>query len=115
VDPQQCVQYLVDKVGHERFTAEGEVRRSILGDYPPLYQLAYMIGALQFRQLHRDLVDSGKMTNREFHDRIMQGNQLPIELIRAMFGEEKLTKDFTPSWRVYNSSGNPLPSGESAG
>lgn len=99
--PEQCVDYLVDKVGHERFTAEGEVRRSILGDYPPLYQLAYMIGALQFRQLHRDLVDTGKMNVKEFHDRILKGNQMPIELVRAMLGEEKLTKDFTAGWKFY--------------
>jgi uncharacterized protein (DUF885 family) len=102
--PEQCVQYLVDKVGHERFTAEGEVRRSILGDYPPLYQLAYMVGALQFRQMHRDLVDTGKMNVREFHDRIMQGNQMPLELVRASLGAEKLTRDSSASWRFY---GNP--------
>lgn len=99
--PEQCVQYLVDKVGHERFTAEGEVRRSILGEYPPLYQLAYMMGALQFRKLHRDLVDSGKMNVREFHDRIMEANMMPIELVRAMLGQEKLTRDMTTSWRFY--------------
>jgi hypothetical protein len=99
--PEQCVDYLVDRVGHERFTAEGEVRRSILGDYPPLYQLAYMIGALQFRQLNRELVQSGKMNVREFHDRILEGNQMPVELVRAMLGEEKLTREFRGGWRFY--------------
>ena len=29
--PQQCVDFLVNRVGHERFTAEGEVRRSLNG------------------------------------------------------------------------------------
>jgi hypothetical protein len=99
--PEQCVDYLVDKVGHERFTAEGEVRRSILGDYPPLYQLAYMVGALQFRQLHKEFVDSGKMSARNFHDRILEGNEMPIELVRAMLGGEKLTRDFSAGWRFY--------------
>jgi len=98
---EQCVQYLVDRVGHERFTAEGEVRRSILGDYPPLYQCAYMLGALQIRQLHRDLVESGKLTDKQFHDRIMKGGQMPIELIRAMFGQETLSPDFSTNWKFY--------------
>ena len=51
--PQQCIDFLVDRVGHERANAEAEVRRSFNGTYPPLYQLAYMIGGLQFRALHR--------------------------------------------------------------
>jgi hypothetical protein len=29
-----------------------------------------MMGGLQFYNLHHDLVDSGKMTNRAFHDAI---------------------------------------------
>ncbi|MDI9637383.1 DUF885 family protein [Geitlerinema splendidum] len=39
----ECVEMLVNDVGHERSTAEGEVRRSFGGDYPPLYQAAYML------------------------------------------------------------------------
>ena len=54
--PQQCIDFLVDRVGHERANAEAEVRRSFNGSYPPLYQLAYMMGGLQFRALHRELV-----------------------------------------------------------
>jgi hypothetical protein len=34
--PQQAIDYLVDRVGHERANAEAEVRRSFLGTYPPL-------------------------------------------------------------------------------
>ena len=30
----------------------------------PLYQSAYLLGALQFRAMHRELVDSKKMTDR---------------------------------------------------
>ena len=47
-----------------RPTPTAEVRRSFNGDYPPLYQVAYMIGGLQFRALHHELVDAGKMTDR---------------------------------------------------
>jgi hypothetical protein len=38
--PQQCIDFLVDRVGHERANAEGEVRRSFTSNYGPLYQLA---------------------------------------------------------------------------
>ncbi|MGF7231644.1 DUF885 family protein, partial [Arachidicoccus sp.] len=50
--PKQCVDYLVNSAGLERKNAEAEVRRSFGGEYDPLYQIAYMIGALQFRALH---------------------------------------------------------------
>jgi hypothetical protein len=81
--PQQAIDYLVENVGFERANAEGEVRRSFNGSYPPLYQIAYMIGGLQIRSLRRELVDTKKMTNREFHDAILQGGPMPIELVRA--------------------------------
>jgi uncharacterized protein (DUF885 family) len=99
---QQCVDYLVTKVGHERFTAEGEVRRSLLGGYGPLYQLAYMMGALQFRQLHKEFVESGKMTDKAFHDTILQGNEMPVELVRASLSNEKLTRDYQTHWKYYD-------------
>lgn len=56
--PEQCVDLLVNKVGHERDNALGEVRRSFSGDYGPLYQVAYMMGGLQFYAMHHELVDS---------------------------------------------------------
>ena len=58
--PQQCIDFLVDRVGHERANAEGEVRRSFTGGYGPLYQLAYMTGALQFYAIKKELVDTKK-------------------------------------------------------
>ncbi len=64
--PQQCIDFLVDRVGHERANAEAEVRRSFTGRYGPLYQIAYMIGGLQFYALKKELVDSGKMKRRNF-------------------------------------------------
>ncbi len=100
--PQQCVDYLVEKVGHERSTAEGEVRRSFLGTYPPLYQAAYMLGALQIRALRKELVDGGKMGEKEFHDRILHENEMPIEVLRALMKNSKLTPDFKAEWRFYD-------------
>jgi uncharacterized protein (DUF885 family) len=96
--PQQAIDYLVDRVGHERANAEAEVRRSFLGTYPPLYQLAYMMGGLQFRSLHNELVGSGRMTNKAFHDAILQGGAMPVEMVRAMLTNAPLTRDFETQW-----------------
>jgi hypothetical protein len=96
---QECVDFLVDRVGHERDNAAAEVRRSFEGTYPPLYQAAYMLGGLQIRGLHRELVLSGKMKVRDFHDRILLGNTLPIEMVRASLTGTRLEKDFVAKWR----------------
>jgi hypothetical protein len=96
--PQQAIDYLVDRVGHERANAEAEVRRSFLGTYPPLYQLAYMMGGLQFRSLHQELVGSGRMTNKAFHDAILQGGAMPVEMVRAMLVNAPLTRDYQAQW-----------------
>ncbi|GAB4029409.1 DUF885 family protein [Spirosoma gilvum] len=99
--PQQCIDFLVDRVGHERANAEGEVRRSFVGGYPPLYQLAYMTGAFQFWALKKELVDSGKMTYKQYHDAVMQLNSMPVEMVRAILTNQKLDKDFKTNWRFY--------------
>lgn len=99
--PQQCIDFLVDRVGHERANAEAEVRRSFTGGYGPLYQLAYMTGAFQFYALKKELVDSGKMTYKQYHDAVLQENSMPIEMLRAILTNQKLTKDFKTSWKFY--------------
>lgn len=99
---QECIDMLVDKVGHEKSTAEGEVRRSFGGDYPPLYQLAYMIGAFQVWQLRQELVETKKMTDKQFHDAILKENCIPIEMVRALLTNQKLTKDSKSNWKFYN-------------
>ncbi|TVY26976.1 hypothetical protein LHYA1_G003840 [Lachnellula hyalina] len=102
MSPQECIDLLVYKVGHERATAEGEVRRSFAGDYSPLYQAGYMLGALQIYALRKEVVDSGKMTEKQFHDRVLQANMMPIELLRALLKEQHITPEFKSSWRFYN-------------
>ncbi len=97
--PQECIDFLVDKVSHEYANAEAEVRRSFEGNYGPLYQIAYMIGGLQFDALKAEMVDSGKMTEKEYHDFVMSQNTLPIELIRAQIQKETLSKDHKTSWK----------------
>ncbi len=103
--PEEAIDFLVDRVGHERANAEAEVRRSFNGSYSPLYQAAYMIGGLQIRALHEELVGSGRMTDREFHDAILQGGRMPIEMVRARLLGEPPARDFEASWRFY---GDPL-------
>jgi uncharacterized protein (DUF885 family) len=98
---QEAIDFLVARVGHERRNATAEVRRSVNGSYGPLYQAAYMLGGLQIRALHRELVQSGKLTPREFHDAILRENSIPIELIRASLKKEKLDRDFRSQWRFY--------------
>ena len=99
--PQECIDLLVKKVGHEVDNATAEVRRSFGGAYGPLYQCAYLLGGLQIRALRRELVDSGKMTNRAFHDAVLKENRIPIEMVRASLTKQKLTRDFVSSWKFY--------------
>lgn len=97
--PQQCIDLLVDKVGHERANAEAEVRRSFEGSYGPLYQIAYMIGALEIYSMRKELVDSGKMPEKQFHDLILTQNAMPIEILRAKVSGKPLDKNHKASWR----------------
>ena len=104
--PEQCIDLLVKRVGHELDNATAEVRRSFNGTYGPLYQCAYLLGGLQFRALHKELVESGKMTNRAFHDSILKENRIPVEMVRALLTKQKLARDFSASWKFYGP--NPL-------
>ncbi len=102
--PQECIDLLVKRVGHEVDNATAEVRRSFAGDYSPLYQCAYLLGGLQFRALHRELVESGKMTNRAFHDAILRGGSIPVEMVRAGLTNQTLTRDFQSNWKFYGAN-----------
>lgn len=102
MDPQECIDLLVDWVGHERATAEGEVRRSFAGDYSPLYQAGYLLGGLQILSLREEVVENGTMTEKAFHDRYLKEGNMPIELLRALLKKQKLTSDFETSWRFYD-------------
>ncbi len=97
--PQQCIDFLVDTVGHDRHTATGEVRRSFNGDYSPLYQVGYMMGAIQLRSLYADLVTTGKMKEKDFHDGVLKGGIMPIEMVRAHLTGTKLPRDYRSSWK----------------
>jgi uncharacterized protein (DUF885 family) len=98
--PQQCVEFLVERVGHERANAEAEVRRSTIA--PPLYQAAYLLGALQLRALYQELVGSGRMSAAQFHDAVLLGGPMPIELVRARLSGAPLDAGMQSSWRFYD-------------
>ena len=97
--PKQCIDFLVERVGFERANAEAEVRRSFTGGYGPLYQIGYMLGGLEFRALHKELVTSGKMSNIQFHDRILKENNMPVEMVRAILTNQVLPENFTTKWK----------------
>jgi uncharacterized protein (DUF885 family) len=101
MSPQECIDFLVARIGFDRKNAEAEVRRSVGPGYGALYQAAYMTGGLQFRALHRELVESGQMTDRAFHDAILRENSMPVEMVRAILTGQTLARDFQPSWRFH--------------
>ena len=99
--PKESIDFLVDRVGHERDNATAEVRRSFQGGYGPLYQAAYLLGGLQLRGLRKELVDSKQMTNKQFHDEILRQGSMPIALIRLALTKQKLTRDMNVDWKFY--------------
>ena len=99
--PDEAIAFLVDRVGHEPANATAEVRRSFNGSYSPLYQAAYMLGGLQIRALHEQLVVGGEMSERDFHDTILKGGRMPIEMVRARLLGEVPARDFRAAWRFY--------------
>jgi uncharacterized protein (DUF885 family) len=107
MSPQEAVDFLVDRVGHERANAEAEVRRSFQSTYSPLYQVAYMMGGMQFRALREELVGSGRMTERAFHDAVLQAGSMPVEMVRALLTDQSLARDYASRWRF---AGDPLSS-----
>jgi uncharacterized protein (DUF885 family) len=106
--PQECIDLLVNKVGHERENATAEVRRSFDGSYGPLYQIAYLIGGLQQYAMYKDLVLTKKMTTRAYNDALLKENRIPIEMLRAAITNQKLTRDFVTNWKFYG----PNPAGQ---
>lgn len=97
--PQECVEMLVNDVGHERENALAEVRRSFGGDYDPLYQCAYLIGGLQVHSLYNETVGTGKMSSKVFHDRFLRTNSMPIEFLRHLLLNTPIALESAPSWR----------------
>ena len=102
MQPKEMVDFLVERVGHEKFGATSEVRRFIAGGYSPLYQAGYMIGGLQLNALRKEIVGTGKMSEKQFNDTVLTYNSMPIELIRAGMLNLPLTRETKPAWRFYD-------------
>jgi hypothetical protein len=100
--PQECIDFLVDRVGHERDNATAEVRRSFDPSYGygPLYQAAYLLGALQLRGLRREVVESGQMTEKAFHDELARQGAMRIPLLRLALLQQR-TRDMSVDWTFY--------------
>jgi uncharacterized protein (DUF885 family) len=107
--PEQAIQFLVDTVNFERANAEAEVRRSFTGAYSPLYQAAYMIGGLQQRGLYGELVETKKMSIRDFHDAILMGGPMPVAMVRARLAKVPLTRKGPAPWRFASHIPPPRP------
>ncbi|MFC1783228.1 DUF885 family protein, partial [Planctomycetota bacterium] len=107
--PAQCIEFLISGVGHEPENARAEVLRSFAGSYPPLYQAAYLLGAVQLRILHKEVVESGKMNAKEFHDTVIQSGGMPFTLVRLLVNGENLNPDMNLDWKFYGESIPPLP------
>ena len=99
MQPNEMIAFLTDRVGLERDGATSEVRRYIGSAYGPLYQCAYMVGGLQLRALHHELVGNGHMSQREFHDAVLEQGSVPIEFIRAALHGTRLPRGYQASWR----------------
>ncbi|TWU56349.1 DUF885 family protein [Rubripirellula reticaptiva] len=97
--PNQCVDFLIDNVGFDKKNATAEVRRSIGSGYPPLYQAAYMLGAMQLRKVADQLKAPSTETLKEFHNTVMENNCLPIALVNAIVNGGYMQADQPPMWR----------------
>jgi len=97
--PQEMVDFLVKRVGHEKLGATSEVRRFIGSGYSPQYQCGYLIGGLQLRALHRELTGPGKLSDLQFNDSVLRYGPIPIELIRAGLLNTPLTPDTRAAWK----------------
>jgi uncharacterized protein (DUF885 family) len=65
------------------------------------------MGGLQFRALHEEMVGSGKMTDREFHDTILQGGSMPVEMVRVRLRKESIPRDYTARWKFLDQEVSP--------
>jgi uncharacterized protein (DUF885 family) len=98
--PRECIEFLVDRVGHERDNATAEVRRSFQ-QAAPLYQAAYLLGGLQIRALRRELVESGQMPEQQFHDEVLRQGSMPIAWLRLAMTKQPLRRDTAAAWKFY--------------
>lgn len=97
--PDEMVNFLIERVGHEKSTAIAEVRRYIKGHYSALYQCAYMVGGLQIRTLYNNFVKTGKISEKKFHNTILKQNSVPIEMLYLKLNVKSPELEYKPAWK----------------
>jgi uncharacterized protein (DUF885 family) len=58
-----------------------------------------MLGGLQIRALRAELVDSGKMSEVDFHDAILRQGPIPIAMVRAALMADTVSAGTASEWR----------------
>jgi uncharacterized protein (DUF885 family) len=76
---QEAQDFLCSEVGMGRTGAEAEVRRYTTS---PTYQLCYLVGKHKIEQFRDELRAQHGQDDRAFHEIILRGGCLPIEMIR---------------------------------
>ena len=94
--PEEMVEFMMKRVGHEKFGATSEVRRIVRAQ--PLYQVGYLMGGRQFLALREEAMDRKKWSEQAFNDAVLQANAMPIELLRALLLDLPLTRDTKAVW-----------------
>jgi uncharacterized protein (DUF885 family) len=41
------------------------------------------------------------MTNKQFHDAILQGGRMPVEMVRARLTGAALTREYRAGWKFF--------------
>ena len=58
-----------------------------------MYQISYLMGSLQLRSVYQDLVvNTKKMTAKQFNDTVVKTGSMPIEMVRVLVGNKPLTR-----------------------
>jgi uncharacterized protein (DUF885 family) len=57
-----------------------------------------MTGGLQFYALRNEMLEKG-WTEKQFHDRVLQENMMPIELLRSLIQDLSLKKNHKTNWK----------------
>lgn len=53
-----------------------------------------MLGALQIYAMRKELEAAGGFVEKEFHDRFLRENEMPIEMLRALITEQDFAAGF---------------------
>ena len=57
-----------------------------------------MTGGLQFYALRKELLSQG-WTEKEFHDRVMRENNMPVEILRLLLSDKPVKKEYQTQWK----------------